>query len=469
MRFTKKIAQSLALLAVVVGGAVAPIAGVVIPGLQQTVAHAADVDDTVFGTCTWNVKAGVLNIRPTDGTSGTLGVGTDDTSWGRRLTVSELQSITKIVIKPGVKANKDSGQLFTTMINVTEIEGSQNLNVSDVTSMKDMFHFDSKLKNINVANWNVAKVEDMRGMFEECNVLEKLDVSNWNTENVSKITSIFSRCYVLKKIDVAGWNTEKITEMSSAFNECSSLLELDLSNWSTKSLTDTGFGMFKDCFKLWKLSLGADFMATGAQYSVGLCISEPQLNTPFNMVYKVDSKLWREKGEGTPSNPTGDEFDATGIGTYHAIANQTETFVWQGTVGDTTVDYTVAPSYTIEIPTGITISSSDKYGSGNVTLGAHPKLPYNQSIITISASSAYWKLTTTGDSTGVAYRFGTTTTGDELSTAGGSFSFTADGTDEAKTQTVYASVPAGSQFKYAGNYNDTVNYTISTTSPPEPR
>ncbi|MDR3241196.1 MAG: DUF285 domain-containing protein [Lactobacillaceae bacterium] len=455
-KLIKKFAQTLALVAVVAGGAITPAASIVIPGIESVV-HAAVTAENTFGTCHWVLEDGVLTVE-----KGTLGVTNQlQGDWTEYRT-----DITKIIIEPGVIANEDSQEAFYNLTNLTIFEGGQNLDVSHVTNMRSMFGNCNKLISINVSNWNVASVQDMDYIFQGCWAVTALDVSHWNTANVEQMVSVFNNCYALKKINVTGWTVAQAKNMSAFFGGCRALTTLDLSTWSTSLQVPY---MFYQCDNLWKLTLGANFKVTNVGQEGELVAPIP--GTEFNMNFTVKSALWREIDSvsgGSAINPLGDEVSAINVLAHHAASNKTETYVWQGTLGDTTVDYTVEPSYTITIPTGITIDSTNKYGSGAVVLGANPKLPYEESLITIGVTSSAWKLTKEHDDTGVAYKFGTSSTGDDLKN-GGKLTFNADGTNPlTESRTVYASVLAGSQFKYAGTYTDTVNYTIETLHP-EPK
>ncbi|MDR3240877.1 MAG: DUF285 domain-containing protein [Lactobacillaceae bacterium] len=455
-KITKKLAQTLALLAVVAGGAVAPIAGVVIPGLQQSVAHASVLYQGNFNTSHWTIEDnGTLTIE-----TGELG-DMSAQSAGESPWYSYRAQITKVVIQKNVKAHTQSAKLFNDLFRVTQFDGLENLDTSGVENMNFMFA-NYRGSQLDVSHFNTAKVKSMRCMFQECKELTTLNLSSFETNQAEDMISMFGGCEKLTKLNVSNFKVDAVKNMDQMFNGCINLQTLDLTSWETKSITSAD-SMFFNCSSLWKLTLGVNFTATG-----NTAITTPVEGKDFNQIYKVRSTSWQEVGTtGTPSNPNGTEVTPDDLLENHATADKTETYVWQGTLGATTVDYTVDPSYTITIPATITISQSDKYGSGNVVLKAYPKLPYEESLIKITATSTLtnWHLKTGGDTTGVAYLFGTQPNGSQLS-SGGWLTFTADGTKSDDTvQPVYASLPAGSQFKYAGSYTDTVNYTIETTDP----
>ena len=170
-------------------------------------------------------------------------------------------------------------QWFDGMSTLTEIEGMEYLNTSDVTNMAYMFHNCSALTNIDVSHFNTSKVrdmshmfdyiyqvtsldlrsfdtsncEDMSNMFRNCFKLSKLDVSSFNTKNVTTMSHMFDGCYTLTELDVSNFNTSKVTTMSWMFYLCS-VLTLDLSSYDTSNVTDMGW-MFGMCDKLSTLNI----------------------------------------------------------------------------------------------------------------------------------------------------------------------------------------------------------------------
>lgn len=66
---------------------------------------------------------------------------------------------------------------------LSSVEGLEKFNTKNVTTMKEMFYFTSKLKEINgIKDWDTLKAEDMEGMFQGSGV-EVLDLSKWKFQN----------------------------------------------------------------------------------------------------------------------------------------------------------------------------------------------------------------------------------------------------------------------------------------------
>ena len=113
---------------------------------------------------------------------------------------------------------------FVNFKNLTQIEGIENLNTENVTSMRNMFDGCSSLTSLDVTNFNTAKVTDMRYMFCGCSKLTSLDVTNFNSENVTNMSFMFSGCSTLTTIYVNDkFVIDKVTDGSYMFENCTNL------------------------------------------------------------------------------------------------------------------------------------------------------------------------------------------------------------------------------------------------------
>ena len=137
---------------------------------------------------------------------------------------------------------------------LTNIEGLQYLNTSEVTDMSGMFSACSILTNLDLSNLNTEKTEYMNEIFYGCSSLTSLDLSNFNTSNVTDMSNMFYRCSALLSLDLKSFNTSKVENMNGMFYECSALTSLDLSNFNTSKVENMN-GMFADCSDLISLNL----------------------------------------------------------------------------------------------------------------------------------------------------------------------------------------------------------------------
>ena len=89
---------------------------------------------------------------------------------------------------------------FGECLNLTRIEGMENLNTEMVTTMEGMFYQCEALTSLDVTNFNTVKVTNMSLMFSSCTKLSSLNLYNFNTENVTNMLAMFSSCKNLATI-----------------------------------------------------------------------------------------------------------------------------------------------------------------------------------------------------------------------------------------------------------------------------
>ena len=159
--------------------------------------------------------------------------------------------------------------MFCLFEKVSDIEGFENINTSNVTDMSRMFEqFGNMSKSLDkvpdVSNWDTSKVENMSNMFSEycyyaSNKLDKVpDVSNWSTSKVTNMSKMFHsfgpiniNSFVPSAPNVSNWNTSKVVDMSCMFSNyafTSTCLNSapDVSKWDTSNVTNMS-SMF-DCY-----------------------------------------------------------------------------------------------------------------------------------------------------------------------------------------------------------------------------
>ena len=139
---------------------------------------------------------------------------------------------------------------FKKFIFLNQIEGIENLNTENVTSMAQMFFGCRNLAELDVTHFNTANVTSMISMFNSCIGLTSLDVTNFNTENVTDMSYMFSYCNNLKEIYVSDkFVTGAVRSSKGMFLRCSSLSgDID---WTSdkaydKTYAKTDGGYFRD-------------------------------------------------------------------------------------------------------------------------------------------------------------------------------------------------------------------------------
>lgn len=141
-----------------------------------------------------------------------------------------------------VIAKSDSKALFSSLT-IENIDAS-GLDVSNCTSLEDVFSSDYYLKNLNISNWDVSNCVNMHALFSDCTNLESLDIKNWNTKNVSIADGMFSYMSNLNDLNcISEWDMSSLHSASNMFAGCSKIANIDITNWNTNNLTYAN-GMF---------------------------------------------------------------------------------------------------------------------------------------------------------------------------------------------------------------------------------
>ena len=119
----------------------------------------------------------------------------------------------------------DLNYWFYSCTNLSSIDGTENLNTSEVNSMLRMFYNCSSLKNLDLHSLNTRKVETLSDMFVGCESLETLDLSGFNTNNLKWMGYMFCNCRNLATIYVGNnWNTDNVEESFDMFSGCDVLV-----------------------------------------------------------------------------------------------------------------------------------------------------------------------------------------------------------------------------------------------------
>lgn len=133
---------------------------------------------------------------------------------------------------------------------LSSIEGIENLNTSEMTSMDYMFDGCRIIKSLDLSSFNTSKVTTMRYMFSYCRGLKTLNLDSFDTSNVTNMYAMFSGCDMLKDLEIGRLNTSNVTNMSYMFNKVGQEVidgcTIDLSNFDTSNVTDMSY-MFENC------------------------------------------------------------------------------------------------------------------------------------------------------------------------------------------------------------------------------
>ncbi|TXK47387.1 BspA family leucine-rich repeat surface protein [Lactococcus sp. dk322] len=156
-------------------------------------------------------------------------------------------SIKHIIFGNNVKFPSNSYRLFRDFKSLETVVGIPD--TSNVTTMSEMFAYNSSLDNIDVSQWDTSNVTSMSSMFAYNSSLDNIDVSQWNTSNVTNMAGLFCGVKRIFSIDVSQWNTSNVTNMSEMFSGASILSSIDVSQWDTSNVTNM-YRMFSSTSKL---------------------------------------------------------------------------------------------------------------------------------------------------------------------------------------------------------------------------
>lgn len=158
---------------------------------------------------------------------------------------------------------------FGSCTNLTSIEGLENLNTSDVTSMDYMFYKCEQLRALDLSGFNTEKVENMRDMFSNCKNLETLNLSSFKTNNLTNMSEMFLECNKIAQLDLSGFNTSGVKALDLVFKNCYALEALDLSSFDTKWVTDMS-SLFEYCQSLKTIYVSDLFSIFNVKYSTNM-------------------------------------------------------------------------------------------------------------------------------------------------------------------------------------------------------
>uniref|UniRef100_UPI0005C53897 BspA family leucine-rich repeat surface protein n=1 Tax=Bifidobacterium bombi TaxID=471511 RepID=UPI0005C53897 len=155
-------------------------------------------------------------------------------------------SIVKISVDAPIKINNNDSFQLASMGSLTAITGLEKVDVSQRTSLANVFRDNPKLKTVSgLEHWDVSNVTNMNYMFWGDSSLASLDLSGWDVSNVTSMVQMFYGAAVPGSIGIGKWNTGKVTSMYHLFERATINGSLDLSGWNTSNVTATVCHMFQ--------------------------------------------------------------------------------------------------------------------------------------------------------------------------------------------------------------------------------
>jgi surface protein len=147
--------------------------------------------------------------------------------------------------------NEDASRMFQGLVNLTSIEGLENVNTSYVVKLNYFFSVCKKLTSVDLSHFNTENVTHMNYLFTGCEQLQSVDFSSFTTDNVKGFAGVFAHAHTLSSIT---WGEHfqliNCTTLAHEFTRCDNLVNLDLSfiQGSTSDI-DVAF-MFDHCGEL---------------------------------------------------------------------------------------------------------------------------------------------------------------------------------------------------------------------------
>jgi len=230
--------------------------------------------------------------------------------------VDHQSRINRIVFTGDITAGRSLSSLFSSLWNVTAIDGLEHFDTSQVEDMSWMFAGASRLTGLDLSGWNTSQVRDMSMMFMGVSSLTNLDLSDWNTSQVRNMSMMFMSATSLTELNV-DWETSQVTDMSMMFAETRRLTKLDLSSWSTNQVTNM-HAMFIITPYLREITFGEDFAFINSTFPGLPGIPRTDEYTGF----------WQNVGDGTVDNPMG-EHVLTSAQLMNLSPMIADTWVWQ--------------------------------------------------------------------------------------------------------------------------------------------
>ena len=193
----------------------------------------------------------------------------DENVTGRYNTFKWNENVVKVTFKSGFERVKviSMRSWFNGMTRLSDIEGIEYLNTSEVKDMGGTFVSCRSLNSIDLSHFDTSNVEDMTSMFSGCTSLEKLDLSSFNTSKVNNFSFMFDGCTRLKTIDLSSFNTSNGIRFYNMFNQCESLEDIDVTHFDT-SKAEYMYSMFDYCKSLVNLDLSTLDTDTGKSWQV---------------------------------------------------------------------------------------------------------------------------------------------------------------------------------------------------------
>ena len=132
---------------------------------------------------------------------------------------------------------KNMWYMFRGTISLTSLEGLENWNTSNVTTMYGIFMNIPLVSAEPLRNWNTSSLTDMSSMFLLTKLISVEPLRNWDTSNVTSLMQTFMYTDIDDLEPLKDWNTSQIKSLFSTFAGTKITSLEPLRNWNTSNVT----------------------------------------------------------------------------------------------------------------------------------------------------------------------------------------------------------------------------------------
>lgn len=142
--------------------------------------------------------------------------------------------VKKIVFINTVKLPTASTRLLADFHNVTEMDGLDKIDASQLVYADGLFVEDHNLQSIDISSWKTPNLTNAFEMFAGNHRITSINVTGLDTSNVTDMSEMFAHDYNLTNIiGLNTFNTENVTNFNYFLGWATSLKNVDLSNFKT--------------------------------------------------------------------------------------------------------------------------------------------------------------------------------------------------------------------------------------------
>ena len=177
---------------------------------------------------------------------------------------SKHSTVTKIVITGPIifGASTSLQYLFSEFTNLTEIDGLDKLDTTNVINTSYMFNQCKKLRYLDISMLNLSGVTDMTSMFDGCEILKNIDVTMLDLSSVTNMSKMFNKCKLLESIDLTSvkFASASIT-LDSMFESCLSLKTIDFRCFNGVTAIASATNVINGCSNLMRVITSSNTFA----------------------------------------------------------------------------------------------------------------------------------------------------------------------------------------------------------------